>query len=143
MENKEIREFFETFLKEQPISAVLSGQVEKNDFLKVKVRPVLSGGKVRIQIEEFRGKQAFHKNMSTGEAADYLTELMETSFKQVQAETESWSGQVLVSKKRKGFDQDQKKGRSACFYRKTFQCSDRGCLEERSFSQSQKTLYFR
>ena len=101
MEQNEIREFFDLFLKEQPVSAVLSGQVEKNDFLKVKVRPVLSGGNVRIQIEEFRGKQAFHKNMSTGEASAYLTELMGTSFKQAQAETFSWSGQVLVSKKGK------------------------------------------
>ena len=51
MVQNEIRDFFESFLKEQPVSAVLSGQVEKNDFIKVKVRPVLSGGNVRIQIE--------------------------------------------------------------------------------------------
>lgn len=113
MENKEIREFFESFLKEQPVSAVLSGQVEKNDFLKVKVRPVLSGGNVRIQIEEFRGKQAFHKNMNRTEAVSYLTELMETSFKQVQAETETWSGQVLVSKKGKASVKMKKKSGSA------------------------------
>ena len=113
MENKEIREFFESFLKEQPVSAVLSGQVEKNDFLKVKVRPVLSGGNVRIQIEEFRGKQAFHKNMNRTEAVSYLTELMETSFKQVQAETETWSGQVLVSKKGKASVRMKKKSGSA------------------------------
>ena len=101
MEKKEVREFFDSFLKEQPVSAVLSGQIEKNDFLKVKVRPVLSGGKVWIQIEEFRGKQAFHKNMNVQEAAEYLTGLMGTSFKQAQAETSAWSGQVLVSKKGK------------------------------------------
>ena len=113
MENREIREFFESFLKEQPISAVLSGQVEKNDFLKVKVRPVLSGGNVRIQIEEFRGKQAFHKNMDTKEAAYYLSDLMGSSFKQVQAETETWSGQVLVSKKGKASIKIKKKVGSA------------------------------
>ena len=101
MVQNEIRDFFESFLKEQPVSAVLSGQVEKNDFIKVKVRPVLSGGNVRIQIEEFRGKQAFHKNMNTNEAAEYLSGLMGTTFKQVQAETASWTGQVLVSKKGK------------------------------------------
>lgn len=101
MVQNEIRDFFESFLKEQPVSAVLSGQVEKNDFIKVKVRPVLSGGNVRIQIEEFRGKQAFHKNMNTNEAAEYLSGLMGTTFKQVQVETASWTGQVLVSKKGK------------------------------------------
>lgn len=100
-EKKVVHDFFDGFLREQPVSAVLSGQIEKNDFLKVKVRPVLSGGNVRIQAEEFRGKQAFHKNMSVSEASDYLTELVGTSFKQVQAETVTWEGQVLVSKKGK------------------------------------------
>lgn len=101
MEKNEIRELFEAFVKEQPLSAVLSGQQEKNDFIKVKARPVLSGGKVLIQVEEFRGKQAFHKNMELREAAAYLTGLMEHAFKQAQVETESWSGQILVSKKGK------------------------------------------
>ena len=120
MENREIKEFFETFLKEQPVSAVLSGQVEKSDFLKVKVRPVLSGGKVRIQVEEFRGKQAFHKNLNIQEAVSYLTDLMETSFKQVQAETETWSGQVLVSKKGKSSIKIKKKaGASAASEKKS------------------------
>ena len=101
MEKNEVQALFELFMKEQPVSATLSGQIEKNDVLKVKVRPVLSGGKVRIQIEEFRGKQAFHKNMNTNEAAEYLTSLMGTAFKQAQVKTEGWSGQVLVSKKGK------------------------------------------
>ena len=101
MEKNEIRELFERFVMEQPLSAVLSGQQEKNDFLKVKVRPILSGGKVLIQAEEFRGKQAFHKNLDLKEAPAYLTDLMEHSFKQAQVETEGWSGQLLVSKKGK------------------------------------------
>ena len=101
MENNEIRNLFERFVKEQPVSAVLSGQQEKNDFMKVKVRPILSGGKILIQAEEFRGKQAFHKNMGLDEAASYLTDLMECSFKQAQVETEGWNGQILISKKGK------------------------------------------
>lgn len=101
MEQNEVREVLNRFLEEQPVTAVFSGQLEKNDFLKAKVRPVLSGGKIHIQAEEFRGKQAFHKNMTIPEAADYMMELMEKSFKQAQLETESWSGQILVSKKGK------------------------------------------
>ena len=109
MEKNEIRELFERFVKEQPLSAVLSGQQEINDFLKVKVRPILSGGKILIQAEEFRGKQAFHKNLELNEAAAYLTELMEHSFKQAQVETEGWSGQLLVSKKGKASVKVKKK----------------------------------
>ncbi len=99
MDHNEVRSIFERFLKEQPVSAVLSGQIEKDDCLKVKVRPVLSGGKVRIQAEEFRGKQAFHKNMDAKEALPYLCGLMGTAFKQAQLETAGWSAQILVSKK--------------------------------------------
>ena len=109
MEKNEIRELFERFVMEQPLSAVLSGQQEKNDFLKVKVRPILSGGKVLIQAEEFRGKQAFHKNLELKEASSYLTDLMEHSFKQAQVETEGWTGQMLVSKKGKASVKVKKK----------------------------------
>ena len=109
MEKNEIRELFERFVMEQPLSAVLSGQQEKNDFLKVKVRPILSGGKVLIQAEEFRGKQAFHKNLELKEASSYLTDLMEHSFKQAQVETEGWTGQLLVSKKGKASVKIKKK----------------------------------
>ena len=109
MEKNEIRELFERFVMEQPLSAVLSGQQEKNDFLKVKVRPILSGGKVLIQAEEFRGKQAFHKNLELKEASSYLTDLMEHSFKQAQVETEGWTGQLLVSKKGKASVKVKKK----------------------------------
>lgn len=112
MEKNEIRELFERFVKEQPLSAVLSGQQEKNDFRKVKVRPILSGGKILIQAEEFRGKQAFHKNLELNEAALYLTDLMEHSFKQAQIETEGWSGQLLVSKKGKASVKVKKKAES-------------------------------
>ncbi|MBE5972535.1 MAG: SAM-dependent methyltransferase [Lachnoclostridium sp.] len=109
MEKNEIRDLFERFIKEQPLSAILSGQQEKTDFLKVKVRPILSGGKILIQAEEFRGKQAFHKNLELNEAAEYLTDLMEHSFKQAQVETEGWSGQLLVSKKGKATVKIKKK----------------------------------
>ena len=109
MEKNEIRELFERFVMEQPLSAVLSGQQDKNEFLKVKVRPILSGGKVLIQAEEFRGKQAFHKNLELKEASSYLTDLMEHSFKQAQVETEGWTGQMLVSKKGKASVKVKKK----------------------------------
>ena len=80
---------------------VLSGQAGKDDFIRMRLRPVLSAGQVAFQAEEFRGKQAFHKNMDASQACAYLTELMGTAFKQAQAETEGWTASVLVSKKGK------------------------------------------
>ena len=101
METNELRVFFEAFVREQPVDAVLSGIIGEADLLKVRVRPVLSGNRVLFQAEEFRGKQAFHKNMEPDEAVIYLSELTGTVFRQVQAETEGWTGQILCSKKGK------------------------------------------
>ena len=102
MENQgEVRKLFETFLTENPVLAVLSGQLEKTELLKMRLHPVLLGETMMFQAEEFRGKQAFHKNMDRDQAADYLTGLMGTAFKQAQLETTNWTASVLVSKKGK------------------------------------------
>ena len=89
-EKEMIQALFTDFLREQPLSEVLSGQAGKDDFIRMRLRPVLSAGQVAFQAEEFRGKQAFHKNMDASQACAYLTELMGTAFKQAQAETEGW-----------------------------------------------------
>ena len=100
-EKEMIQALFTDFLREHPLSVVLSGQTGKDDFIRMHLRPVLSAGQVAFQAEEFRGKQAFHKNMDASQACAYLTELMGTAFKQAQAETEGWTASVLVSKKGK------------------------------------------
>lgn len=99
MENEKLTGILSRFLKEQPVSAVLSGQLYKNEFIKMRLHPILSGGKLRFQAEEFRGKQAFHKNLGAEEAVSYLAGLIGTAFKQAQLETELWTATVLVSKK--------------------------------------------
>ena len=139
MENNEIRNLFERFVKEQPVSAVLSGQQEKNDFMKVKVRPILSGEKILIQAEEFRGKQAFHKNMGLDEAASYLTDLMECSFKQAQVETEGWNGQILISKKGKPSVKIKKKAGSE--KKGAVQSGELEAAWKKGISHNRKKLY--
>lgn len=99
MESNKIQLFFESFVSEQPVDAVLSGRMGDSDLLRVRVRPVLSGNRVLFQAEELRGKQAFHKNMEPEETVIYLTELMGNVFRQAQAETNGWTGQILCSKK--------------------------------------------
>ena len=76
--------YFTDFLNERLMQVTASGQAEKNDFLKAKIRPVLTKGVLHFQAEEFIGKQAFHKNLTAEEAVDYLEGLMETSFRQLQ-----------------------------------------------------------
>ena len=101
MEKRELHSVLTDFLNERLIQVTASGQAEKNDFLKAKIRPVLAKGALHFQAEEFIGKQAFHKNLTAEEAVDYLQGLMETSFRQLQLEAQDKSGTVLVSKKGK------------------------------------------
>ena len=101
MEKRELNSVLTDFLNERLIQVTASGQAEKNDFLKAKIRPVLAKGALHFQAEEFIGKQAFHKNLTAEEAVDYLEGLMETSFRQLQLEAQDKSGTVLVSKKGK------------------------------------------
>ena len=101
MEKRELHSVLTDFFNERLIQVTASGQAEKNDFLKAKIRPVLTKGVLHFQAEEFIGKQAFHKNLTAEEAVDYLEGLMETSFRQLQLEAQDKSGTVLVSKKGK------------------------------------------
>ena len=101
MEKRELHSVLTDFLNERLIQVTASGQAEKNDFLKAKIRPVLAKGALHFQAEEFIEKQAFHKNFTAEEAVDYLESLMETSFRQLQLEAQDKSGTVLVSKKGK------------------------------------------
>lgn len=82
------------------ISAVLSNPREKEELQKVKIRPLLKGAELYFQLEEFRGKQAFHENVRAEEAVIKTGELMQL-FKQMQIETKKFSCTVLISKKGK------------------------------------------
>lgn len=92
MEKRELHSVLTDFLNERLIQVTASGQAEKNDFLKAKIRPVLAKSALHFQAEEFIGKQAFHKNLTAEEAVDYLEGLMETSFRQLQLEAQDKSG---------------------------------------------------
>ena len=75
MEKRELRSVLTDFLNERLIQVTASGQAEKNDFLKAKIRPVLAKGALHFQAEEFIGKQAFHKNLTAEEAVDFFENL--------------------------------------------------------------------
>ncbi|MCQ2507939.1 MAG: SAM-dependent methyltransferase, partial [Dorea sp.] len=72
----------------------------KDAITKIKVRPLKKGDDLIFQIEVFKNNQAFHSNLSAGEAADALTGYMQ-EMKQMQMETRQELISVLVSKKGK------------------------------------------
>ena len=101
MENDGLLKTIEELLTEDLRQMVLSGRMQADGPMKVRLRPVLTGGALKFQAEEFVGKQAFHKNLPKEEAESYVTGLLGTSFKQLQAETAALEASVLVSKKGK------------------------------------------
>ena len=107
-----LREQLDDFLNEQLDQIVISNPRDKEDAQKIKVRPLylrLTAGKgvgsaapaadesLAFQAEEFRGKQAFHRNMRKEEMLAYIEEAMQ-KYKQLELRSELGSMQVLVSK---------------------------------------------
>lgn len=86
------------FLNEQLGQIILSNSRRKEEVSKVRVRPLLLQGKLVFQVEEFRGKQAFHQNLMKDEAYEYLQNAMSDTFRQMELASAKGSAQILVSK---------------------------------------------
>ena len=86
------------FLDEQLGQIILSNSRRKEEVSKVRVRPLLLQGKLVFQVEEFRGKQAFHQNLMKDEAYEYLQNAMSDTFRQIELASAKGSAQILVSK---------------------------------------------
>lgn len=99
MEKIKITELFSSYLNENLHQITLSGQLEKTEFLKLRLRPVLANSSLIFQAEEFRGKQAFHRNFDAAQAALYLSDLMGSVFKQAQLDARDREATVLMNKK--------------------------------------------
>lgn len=95
----ELKEQLEYFLDEGLEQAVLSNPCDKETVQKAKVRPILVRQSLVFQVEEFRGKQAFHKNLEKTDAVRYLCELLDGTFRQMELSSRSGSLHVLVGKK--------------------------------------------
>ena len=86
------------FLDEQLGQIILSNSRRKEEVSKVRVRPLLLQGKLVFQVEEFRGKQAFHQNLMKDEVYEYLQNAMSDTFRQMELASAKGSAQILVSK---------------------------------------------
>lgn len=95
----ELRQGLGYFLNEQMSQAVFSNPCDREALQKVKLRPLMLRGQLIFQAEEFRGKQAFHQNLSKEDAVAYVEGLLESSFRQMELSSSLGSMHVLVSKK--------------------------------------------
>ena len=90
-----IGEFLDKFL----VRIIISNPTEKQGISKVKIRPLKQKELVLFQAEELIGNQAFHKNLPQAECADYVTDLLDGTFRQMELESAKGQVRVLVSKK--------------------------------------------
>ena len=99
-ECKEIKQALELFLNESLERVLMSNPADSGKISRSRIRPLLMKGRLVFQAEEQAGKQAFHRNLDKDEAADYVTGLLEGSFRQ--AEIASGLGNALILVSRKG-----------------------------------------
>lgn len=98
---EEVRKVLNQYMTQDLFYIILSNSKNPDQITKAKIRPVIMKEQVIYQIEEFKGKQVFHKNNSKEEAIAYILEKMENDFKQLEMESLSAHANVLVSKKGK------------------------------------------
>lgn len=101
----DLQSLFTDCLNETLIRVILSNPSTKDGVIKICARPIKKGATLLFQIEEYTKTQVFHKNLSKEEATAYLTEKLSistdkpASFRNAVVETQSFSANVLVSKK--------------------------------------------
>lgn len=102
----DLQSLFTDCLNETLIRVILSNPSSKDGVIKICARPVLKNKSLLFQIEEYTKTQVFHKNLTAGDAGSYLTCKLSSdtssqtaSFKNALVETQSFTANVLVSKK--------------------------------------------
>lgn len=102
----DLQSLFTDCLNETLIRVILSNPSSKDGVIKICTRPMLKNKSLLFQIEEYTKTQVFHKNLTAGDAGSYLTGKLSSdtssqtaSFKNALVETQSFTANVLVSKK--------------------------------------------
>lgn len=102
----DLQSLFTDCLNETLIRVILSNPSSKDGVIKICARPMPKNKSLLFQIEEYTKTQVFHKNLTAGDAGSYLTGKLSSdtssqtaSFKNALVETQSFTANVLVSKK--------------------------------------------
>lgn len=98
---EEFRELLEELLNQELLQLVFSGQKQKQESIRIRVRPLMVKGALVFQAAFWDGKKEKHTNYEKQALVAAAVNWMEQDFKQMQADTVSQSASVLVSKKGK------------------------------------------
>ena len=97
----EITQLYTDKLNDTLREIIISNPKDKDGVKKIKIRPIRLKRELLFQVEEFKGKQVFHQNLSFDDAVFYCTTQSTEYFKQTQLITATESVMILVSKKGK------------------------------------------
>lgn len=97
---KEVLQTLLEFLDQDLERLILSNPRNREHFLKLTVRPVLLRGELKFQVEEFTQKQAFQKNFTRQEAAEYLLRQLEDLYRSGEAVSPKGRMNLLIGKKK-------------------------------------------
>lgn len=97
---KEVLQTLLEFLDQDLERLILSNPRNREHFLKLTVRPVLLRGELKFQVEEFTQKQAFQKNLTRQEAAEYLLRQLEDLYRSGEAVSPKGRMNLLIGKKK-------------------------------------------
>lgn len=99
--DQNISNIFEETLDNNLVNIIISNSTNKEQVLKIKIRPVILKGTFYFQVSEYKGVKIFHTNYSKEELIVKLPEWFEGLFKQVEIKTSTNQITILVSKKGK------------------------------------------
>lgn len=95
----ELKNLLEQGITEELYHIIFSNPIEKENIIKIKIRPVMIKNKVMYQASKFTAAQVFHENYKKEELIEKALEWIGKEFKQMELEGRKLKGTVLVSKK--------------------------------------------
>ena len=94
-------EFLKKYVNQDLIRIIISGPRKKEGPSKIQIRPLLIKGQLKYPITQTVGQKELHQNYEEAEVCRMAEEWIHTEFRQLQMESRTASGTLLMSKKGK------------------------------------------
>lgn len=98
---EKLRQLLDNYIKNNEVilRATASNPRDREKISKLRVRPISNKGALYYQAESFIGTKVFHKNIASGELAEFIADMTAADFRQLEVETPYHSVVALISKK--------------------------------------------
>ena len=95
-----IREVLSNALNRELKQIIISNPRDKEQYTKIKIRPILQRERLVFHVEKFTKTQAFHENLDKEECITFIEEWSK-AFGQIQIYSDTFNTSILISKKGK------------------------------------------